>query len=182
MKKVLVSLFVFVALTVTQAFAYNLRDFSNDTKIIEAMQLLERNGDYDVFNNLQKNRVKVMFYNLSGYGNVYGTNSYDSYGRRVIMINSVYKNAPAEQIACLIAHESMHVLRKATLEEETIATQKEAATWVRLKNNAVTYPENKLTKRLDKLAGLYTASNQDGVNYIHNKIASSSFYKAQFGI
>jgi len=182
MKKLVVTLFVFIALTVTQALAYNLKDFSNDGRIIAAMQLLEQNGDYDVFANMQKNRVKVMFYNLSGYGNVYGTNSYDQYGRRVILINSVYANAPVEQIACLIAHESMHVLRKATLEEETIATQKEAATWVKLKRASVTYPESKLTKRLNKLAGLHRASLADGNNYIHDKIASSSFYKAQFGI
>lgn len=182
MKKLAAALFVFIAFTVTQAFAYNLKNFSSDAKIIAAMEMLEQNGDYDVFENLQRNKVKVMFYNLSGYGNVYGTNSYDSYGRRVIMINSVYKNAPTEQIACLIAHESMHVLRKATLEEETIATQKEAATWTKLKNPAVTYPESKLTKRLDKLAGLHNASLADGNNYIHDKIASSSFYKAQFGM
>jgi len=181
MKNLLVALFVFVTLTVTQAFAYNLKDFTSDAKIMAAMQMLERNGDYDVFANLQKNAVKVKFYNLSGYGNVYATNSYDNYGRRVILINSVYQNAPTEQIACLIAHESMHVLRKATLEEETIATQKEAATWMRLKNNAVTYPASKLTKRLDKLAGLQQASVADGNNYIHDKIASSSFYRAQFG-
>jgi predicted metal-dependent hydrolase len=182
MKKLLVSVFVLVALTITQAFAYELRDFSSDAKIIAAMQLLEQTGNSDVFANMKKNAVKVKFYNLSGYGNVYATNSYDNTGRRVILINSVYQNAPAEQIACLIAHESMHVLRKATMEEETIATQKEAATWMRLKNKSVTYPQNKLTKRLDQLAQLQTASNNDGTNYIKTKIASSSFYKAQFGM
>jgi len=182
MKKLLLSVFVLLFLTVNQVLAYNLKDFSNDAKIIAAMQLLEQNGDYDVFANLQKNRVKVMFYNLSGYGNVYGTNSYDNYGRRVILINSAYASAPTEQIACLIAHESMHVLRKATLEEETIATQKEAATWTKLKRASVTYPETKLTKRLDKLAGLHNASIADGNNYIKDKIAASSFYKAQFNM
>ena len=182
MRRLLVGILVFFALTVTQAFAYNLRDFSSDAKIIAAMQLLENNGDYDVFANLQKNRVKIKFYNLSGYGNVYGTNSYDDYGRRVILINSVYQNAPVEQIACLIAHESMHVLRKATLEEETIATQKEAATWMRLKRQGVTYPASKLTKRLDKLAGWQNESVANGTNIIHDKIAASSFYKTQFGM
>lgn len=182
MKKLIATLFVLVTLTISQAFAYNLKDFSSDAKILAALQLLEQNGDYDVFANMKKNGVKVKFYNLSGYGSVYGTNSYDGTGRRVILINSVYQNAPAEQIACLIAHESMHVLRKATLDEETIATQKEASTWARLRNPSVTYPENKLTKRLDKLAGLYSASLADGNNYIKDKIASSSFYKAQFGI
>ncbi len=182
MKNIFVTLFVLVALTVTQAFAYNVKEFSTDSKIISAMELLDQTGNSDVFTNLKKNAIRIKFYNLSGYGNVYATNSYDSTGRRVILINSVYQNAPAEQIACLIAHESMHVLRKATMEEETIATQKEAATWMRLKNNSVTYPQNKLTKRLDQLAKLQMASNHDGTNYIQSKIASSSFYKAQFGM
>ena len=182
MKKILLSLFVLIALSATQAFAYNLKDFSSDTKILSAMQLLEQMGEYDVFNNMKKNAIKVKFYNLSGYGNVYATNSYDSSGRRVILINSVYANAPVEQIACLIAHESMHVLRKPTLEEETIATQKEAATWMKLKKRGVTYPQNKLTKRLDNLAELQMASSHGSQNYIQTKIANSSFYKAQFGM
>lgn len=181
MKKVLLSVLVFFALTITQAFAYNVENFSSDKTIIAAMKLLEQNGETDVFANLKKNSVKIQFYNLSGYGTVYAANTYDSYGRRVILINSAYKNAPIEQLACLIAHESCHVLRKATLEEEATATQKEAECWTKLKNNAVTYPETKLTKRLDKISNLYLASN-DGNNYIQDKIASSSFYKAQLGI
>ena len=181
MKNVLVTLFVFFALTITQAFAYNAKDFSSDSKIISALNLLEQNGEYDVFANLRKNAVKIKFYHLS-YGNVYAANTYDSYGRRVILINSIYANAPVEQIACLIAHESCHTARKATLEEETTATSKEAACWAKLKRANVTYPESKLTKRLDKIANLHIASVQDGNNYIEDKIASSSFYRAQFGL
>lgn len=182
MKKGFVALFVFFALTICQAFAYDVKDFSSDATIISAMELLEANGQDDVFANLKKNSVKVKFYNLAGYGQaVYAANTYDMNGRRVILINSLYKDAPIEQIACLIAHESCHVLRKATLEEETTATQKEAACWTKLKNTSVTYPETKLTKRLDKIAGLYLASS-DGNNYIGDKIASSSFYRAQFGM
>lgn len=181
MKKAFIALFAFFALTITQGFACNVENFSNDATIIAAMKLLEQSGEQDVFNNLKKNSVKIKFYNLSSYGTVYAANTYDNYGRRVILINSAYKNAPIEQIACLIAHESCHVLRKATLEEETTATQKEAECWSKLKKNSVTYPETKLTKRLDKISNLYLAS-QDGNNYIQDKIASSSFYKAQFGI
>ena len=181
MKKVLVALFVFVTLTVSQAFAYNLKTFSSDSTILAAMQLLEQNGEYDVFANLKKNAVKVKFYTLS-MSNVYAANTYDSYGRRVILINSAYKNAPIEQIACLIAHESCHVARKATLEEETKATSKEAACWAKLKKAGVIYPDTKLTKRLNNLADLHNDSLQDGNNYIGEKIASSSFYKAQFNL
>ena len=181
MKNVLLSLLVFICLTITQAFAYNVKDFSSDKTIISAMQLLQQNGEYDVFQNLKRNAIKIKFHNLS-YSNVYAVNAYDNYGRRVILINSVYKTAPIEQIACLIAHESCHVARKATLEEETTATSKEAACWAKLKRSGVSYPETKLTKRLDKIAGLHIASVQDGNNYIEDKIASSSFYRTQFGL
>ena len=182
MKNLFITLFIFLTLTITQAFAYNVSEFSSDATIQSALRMLEQNGEYDVFSNLKKNAVKIKFYSLAGYGsNVYATNSYDSTGRRVILINSVYKNAPIEQIACLIAHESCHTARKATLDEETRATQKEAAVWTKLKISSATYPETKLTKRLDKLAGLYAASS-DGNDYIHDKIATSSFYKSQLGM
>ena len=181
MKKVLVGLLVFFTLTITQAFAYNLKSFTSDAKIMSAMQLLEQNGEYDVFANLKKNAVKVKFYHLS-MNNVYAANAYDEFGRRVILINSMYKDAPVEQIACLIAHESYHTARKATLEEETKATSKEAACWAKFKRNGVTYPQTKLTKRLDNIAGLHIASIQDGNDYIEDKIASSSFYRSQLGL
>ena len=181
MKKVFVTMLVFFTFTITQAFAYNLKSFTSDAKIMAAMQLLEQAGEYDVFANLKKNAVKVKFYHLS-MNNVYAANAYDEFGRRVILINSIYKNAPVEQIACLIAHESYHTARKATLEEETTATTKEAACWTKLKNENTTYPETKLTKRLNKIAGLHIAANEDGNNYIGDKIASSSFYRAQFGL
>ena len=181
MKNILVTLFIFITLTVTQAFAYEARHFSSDAKIISALNLLEQAGETDVFANLKKNAVKIKFYNLS-YGNVYAANTYDNSGRRVILINSIYENAPIEQIACLIAHESCHVARKATLEEETTATSKEAHCWTKLKQNSVSYPQTKLTKRLDKIAGLHLASVEDGNNYLGDKIASSSFYRAQFGL
>ena len=181
MKKVLVAMLVFFTLTITQAFAYNLKSFTSDAKIMTALQLLEQTGEYDVFANLIKNAVKVKFHSLP-YSNVYAANAYDEFGRRVILINSTYKNAPIEQIACLIAHESCHTARKATLEEETTATSKEAACWAKLKKSGVTYPEIKLTKRLDKIAGLHIASVEDGNNYIGDKIASSSFYRAQFNL
>ncbi len=181
MKKVLATLFIFFALTVTQAFAYNLKAFSSDSTIIAAMELLEQSGEDEVFANLKKNAVKIKFYTLS-MSNVYAANTYDSYGRRVILINSIYKNAPIEQIACLIAHESCHVARKATLEEESIATTKEAKCWTKLKKSGVVYPQTKLTKRLNNLAELHTESVLDGNDYIGDKIASSSFYKAQFNL
>jgi hypothetical protein len=186
MKKLLVLFSAFVLLSVNQAaFAYRASDFSSDSKIISAINLLEQSGETDVLRNLKKYAIRVSFDDLSSYtynaSKAYAISTYNQYGTRVIMINSIYRNAPVEQIACLVAHESMHVKRVADLEEETIATQKEAATWVRLRSAAKAYPDSRLTRRLDKLGGMYMASS-NGNNIIQNKIASNGFYRAQLGI
>ncbi|MBR1775449.1 hypothetical protein IJ750_00035 [bacterium] len=185
MKKVLVLFAAFVLLTLNQAFAYRATDFSNDTKIVAAINLLEQAGETDVLRNLQRYAVKVSFDDLSAVtmnsSKAFAVSTYNNYGSRVIMINSIYKNAPVEQIACLIAHESCHTKRVADLEEETVATQKEAATWIRLKNTSKVYPDSRLTRRLDKLSGLYLASSE-GNNLVQQKIASSGFYRNQLGL
>ena len=90
MKKLVLGFLVFIGLTITQAFGYDVERFSSDAKIISALEMLEANGEYDVFANLKKNAVKIKFYSLS-YGNVYAVNTYDNTGRRVILINSIYK-------------------------------------------------------------------------------------------
>ncbi len=185
MKKVVVLFVAFLMLSVGQAFAYRASDFSSDSKIVSAINLLEQAGETDVLRNLKKNAVQVSFGDLSSYtynaSKTFAVSTYNKYGTRIIVINSIYRNAPVEQIACLVAHESMHVKRVADLEEETIATQKEAATWTRLKVASKVYPDNRLTRRLDKLSGMYMASS-NGNNLIQSKIASNGFYRAQLGI
>ena len=186
MKKVLVLFAAFVLLTLNQAaFAYRASNFSDDSKIVAAITLLEQSGETDVLRNLQKNSVRVSFDDLTAYtynsSKTFAISTYNQYGTRVIMINSIYRNAPVEQIACLVAHESMHVKRIADLEEETIATQKEAATWTRLKVASKSYPDTRLTRRLDKLSSMYLASSA-GNNIIQAKIASNGFYRAQLGM
>lgn len=185
MKKVLFVLVAFVCLTLNQAFAYRASDFSSDSKIIAAINMLEQAGETDVLRNLQRHAIRVSFDDLSsiavGSSKAYAVSTYNRYGSRVIMINSIYKNAPTEQIACLIAHESCHTKQVADLEEETIATQKEAATWIRLKNSSKVYPDSKLTRRLNNLSGLYLAST-NGNNLVQQKIASNGFYRSQLGL
>ena len=185
MKKVVLVLFAFVLFTMNQVFAYNVTDFSNDSKIISALRVLEQSGDSDVFRNLQRNNVKIKFSDLSmvSYNSqkVFAVSTYNNYGSRVILINKIYQNSPAEQIACLIAHESCHTARVADLQEETVATQKEAAVWTRVKNPSKSYNDDRLTRRLDKLSGLYLASNSNN-NLVQQKIANSGFYRNQFGL
>ncbi len=184
-KKFVLVFMAFMFLACNQVFAYRVTDFSSDAKIISAMKLLERSGDTDVFRNLQKYGMRIKFSDLSmvsyNKSKTFAVSTYNKYGTRVILINSMYKNAPAEQIACLIAHESYHTGYSADLEEETLATQKEASCWSRLKVASKSYPDNRLTRRLDKLSGLYLASNSNN-NLVEQKIADSSFYRTQFGL
>lgn len=185
MKKVVVLFVTFLLLTINQTFAYNANHFSSDAKIVSAINMLERAGEEDVLRNLQKYAVKVKFGDLSmvsyNSSKCFAVSTYNEYGSRVIIINNIYKIAPTEQIACLIAHESCHTARVADLEEETIATQKEAACWTRLKVDSKTYPDSRLTKRLDKLSGLYLASDNNN-NLVEQKIANSGFYRSQLGL
>ena len=184
MKKVVLLLCVFVFFSVNQVLASRLSDYSTDEKIISAMQILEQAGENDVFRNLQRYGMRIKFDDLSMVMNskhAYAVSTYNNFGTRIIMINSAYKDAPAEQIACLIAHESYHTGYTADLEEETRATQKEAACWLKLKIASKDYPDSKLTRRLDKLSALYLASNSN-YNLVQQKIASNGFYRSQFGL
>ena len=113
MKKVVLVLFAFLFFSVGQAFAYRVTDFSTDAKIVAAMRVLEQAGENDVFRNLQRYGMRIKFDDLSmvmNGKNAYAVSTYNNFGTRVILINSVYRNAPAEQIACLIAHESYHTV------------------------------------------------------------------------
>ena len=185
MKKFVLVFMAFLFFACNQAFAYRVTDFSSDAKIISAMKLLERSGDTDVFRNLQKYGMRIKFSDLSmvsyNSSKTFAVSTYNNFGTRVILINSIYKNAPAEQIACLIAHESYHTGYSADLAEETLATQKEASCWTRLRVASKVYPDNKLTRRLDKLSGLYMASDNNN-NLVEQKIASSGFYRDQLGL
>ena len=51
MKKVVLVLFAFLFFSVGQAFAYRVTDFSNDTKVVAALRVLQRAGLSDVLNN-----------------------------------------------------------------------------------------------------------------------------------
>lgn len=156
--------------------------FTHDTEIKEALVLLENAGAKEVFDNLEENTVKIAFYDLTqisyGYMNHFAVNTVDSFGNRYILINSKFKNASPEEIACIIAHESFHKLNVATYEEEYTATKKEAYYWSILKDNSKTYKNSALLERLDNLAELRTASTEQK-NLIEEKINKSDFYKAQ---
>ena len=164
------------------AFAGYVDNFTRDSHIKEALVLLENNGAAEVFENLEENSVKIAFYDLSqisyGYMNHFAVNSVDTFGNRYILINTKYKNATPEELACIIAHESFHKLKVATYEEEYTATQKEAHYWGLLKDKNKTYVNSELLTRLENLSQLKLASTEKK-NLIKEKINKSTFYKRQ---
>lgn len=178
MRKVLVVLMFIMFLGVNQAQAANVSKYSDDYKVQAALTVLENIGSNDVFTRLDKNQVKIMFYDLTmidySYANHYAVASTDENGENFILINSKFQNSPKEAIACLIAHESVHVLPQATMAEEIQATTVEAQTWLKVRAN-VTNTNDKLVQREMKLADNYEADN----NRIAQAIASNSFYQAQ---
>lgn len=178
MRKVLVVLMFIMFLGVNQAQAANVSKYSDDYKVQAALTVLENIGSNDVFTRLDKNQVKIMFYDLTmidySYANHYAVASTDENGENFILINSKFQNSPKEAIACLIAHESVHVLPQATMAEEVQATTVEVQTWLKVRAS-VTNTNDKLVQREMKLADNYEADN----NRIAQAIASNSFYQAQ---
>lgn len=182
LKRMLSTLLCMMLFCSTCAYSWNIRSFSQDEDIRDALRLLENIGAEEVFDNLQENSVKIIFYDLSlinfSYRNHYAINSVNNWGERYILINSKYKNASREEIACLIAHESFHKSNKATLAEETLATQKEAYYWSILKVPGKFYPSTSLAKRLNNLVCLHNESD-NGNDLIEMKIRNSRFYQSQ---
>ena len=177
--------FAMVMLCSMPSFAAYVDNFSRDCDIKNALVLLERVGANEVFQNLEENAVKITFYDLSQvsykYMNHFAINTVDSFGNRYILINSKYRKATPEEIACVIAHESFHKLKVATLEEETLATQKEAMYWAMLRKTNKAYVPSALLSRLDRLVQLDRDSNSNN-NLIRQRISNSSFYREQLAI
>lgn len=185
LKRMLSTLLCMMLFCSTCAYSWNIKNFSQDEDIRDALRLLENIGAEEVFENLQENSVKIIFYDLSlinySYRNHYAVNSVDNWGERYILINSKYKNSSTEEIACLIAHESFHKASKATLAEETLATQKEAYYWSILKVPGKFYPNSSLANRLNNLVCLYNDSD-NGSDLIEMKIRNSKFYQSQLAV
>lgn len=173
------------ALSFNQAQASNLNKYSDDSRVISALEVLQNAGISDVFSRLDKSSTKIIFYDLSlmdfSYAKHYAVSSTDENGNNYILINEKFRNSPTEAIACLIAHESVHQLPQATLNEEVRATTTEAATWVKLRNSVGTNASNDLVNRENKLAMMYENSTS-GRNLIQDSIAGNSFYQQQLAM
>lgn len=183
-KRLLVTFILLMTCSIP-AFASYADTFTRDVTIKAALEVLAENGAKEVFDNLEENSVKISFYDLSqiryDYGKHFAVNSVDTMGNRYILVNSKFKNATPEEIACIIAHESFHKLAVATLEEETLATQKEAYYWSILKNKSKKYESSTLLSRLDGLVKLRDASDSCN-DLIKEKITRNAFYREQLAI
>ena len=182
LKRVFVLIACLFVLSSSATMAANYRYFTEDVKIESALEMLDDIGAKEIFDNLHENSVKIMFYDLTQisfkHANHFAMNTVDTWGNRYILINSKFKNAPTEQIACLIAHESCHKANKATLAEETLATRTEAKYWTVLKKRNIAYANTSLTRRLNSLANLESVSTVDN-DLIENRISNSRFYQEQ---
>lgn len=185
MKKALLVVMALFVLTCNAVSAQDLYQYSSDSKVIDALEVLQNIGANDVFTRLDKSETKIIFYDLTlmdfSYAKHFAVSSTDENGNNYILINERFKYSPKEAVACLIAHESVHVLPQATLDEETRATTVEAQTWVRLKGRVAYSEDNALIARENKLARLYQSSSS-GENLIRDSIANNSFYQQQLAM
>lgn len=172
-------------LCIAPAFAAQFDKYTKDTEIKAALTILFDIGADEVFNNLDENSVHIAFYDLSvlsaDYQNHFAINTVDSFGNRYIFISTRFKGVSSEELACLIVHESFHKSEIATLEEETLATSKEAEYWSKLKKPYKRYNHSRLLARLDNLSELKIKTNS-GKDFIMEKICNSSFYRQQLAI
>ena len=167
------------------AMAINFDKYTKDTEIKTALNVLYNANAHEVFDNLDENTIHIAFYDLillsPDYGRHFAVNTVDSLGNRFILINSKFKHASAEELACLIAHESFHKLNIATVDEEALATKKEAQYWDKLKISNKMYEHSELFKRLENLSKLNAETNMNN-DYILEKICNNSFYRQQLAI
>jgi hypothetical protein len=185
MKKVLLTIIALFVLCANQAQGANLNKYSNDNNVISALNVLENIGANDVFERLDKSSTRIIFYDLTlmsfSYAKDYAVSSTDENGNNYILINEKFRNSPKEAIACLIAHESVHVLPHATLDEEVRATTTEALTWLQVRRMASQNLNDDLIKRENKLAMLYQSSTSND-NLIKDSILNNSFYQQQLAM
>jgi hypothetical protein len=185
MKKVFWLIVAIVVLSFNKVQAVDFNKYSDDAKVIDALSVLQNIGSDDVFDRLDKSSTRIIFYDLSlmsfSYAKHYAVSSTDESGNNYILINEKFRNSPKEAIACLIAHESVHQLSQANLNEEVRATTVEAQTWLRVEAGANANTNDDLVNRENKLAKMYKMSTANQ-NLIKDSIANNSFYQQQLAL
>ena len=159
---------------------------TNNPKVMQALDLMDGTsaswakkailGDND--SGLP---MKVEFKNLAEISPDYAT--FDALGWKkgkqlYIYVNEKHQNAPAEALASLLSHESVHQDSYCSLEEETYAWGYEADVWTQMKakNPKLAQIQCPLTERLNTLSKLFTAANNT-TGSIRNLVYSNPGYK-----
>jgi hypothetical protein len=145
---------------------------SSDPKITAALNMMDGTSadwakDAILGNNVSGMPIKVRFRNLAEISPKYA--DFDALGWKTgkqlnIYINQKHRSAPAEAVASLLSHESVHQDEYCSLEEETYAWGYEGDVWLQMEKKhqslrniaAGTYP---LVDRLNTIARLLETSN-----------------------
>ena len=132
-------------------------------------------------NNLTEKPFKIEFKNIAEIREEYA--SFDALGwkkknRLYIYINEKHRNAPAEALAALLAHEAIHQDEFASLNEETYAWTLEAAVWMKLaeKNANATKSASSLVAREKMLEKLFVKGDYTN-KYIKKAVYTNPGYK-----
>ena len=171
----------------TDAFARKYKKVTKEGIIMQAMELMNtvNIGKYSynalMGNNLTEKPFKIEFKNIAEIREEYA--AFDALGwkkknRLYIYINEKHKNAPAEAIAALLAHEAIHQDEFASLNEETYAWTLEAAIWMKLaeKNSNAEKSASSLVARENMLKKLFIKGDYTN-RYIKKAVYTNPGYK-----
>ena len=171
----------------TNAFAKKYKKVTKEGLVMQAMELMNtvNVGKYSynalMGNNLTEKPFKIEFKNISEIREEYA--SFDALGwkkknRLYIYINEKHRNAPAEALAALLAHEAIHQDEFASLNEETYAWTLEAAVWMKLseKNSNVEKSASSLVSREKMLEKLFVKGDYTN-KYIKKAVYTNPGYK-----
>jgi len=174
---------LFCMLIFTQSVdAADYSKISSNKKIIAALDALERINEGQIVSTLQGNNVtdkpiRILFRDLAVYGQdgSEAVTMKTKCGGLAILISTKHMYSPAEAIASLIAHESIHQAQTGTLDEEVQAWTTEARIWKKFNKQDATLglEQTKLTKRLNYITKIYS---ENGVASIEDIVAHHPVY------
>lgn len=183
MKKIIIfGVFFCLFSSMQNVFALDYSKISTNTKIVNALNALDTIKRRDVIailygRNATKQPIRVMFRNLTMYGaqDCEAITTKTKSNGLVIYINSEHKNASAECIACLIAHEAQHHTLTNTKTEELRAWISEAQAWNEFvkRNKALASSSEPLAKRENYIAKIKSNTGTIGIQKL---IANNPVY------
>jgi len=188
-KDLQVILFILLISFTNISYAQKYTDISSDSRIENALSVLEKTDSQKVLNTLMGSNsshhpVKIIFYSLMlldpKLADAHALSTSANDGTIYIVIDSKYQNEPREALASIIVHEATHQLSRTTMEEEIQAWTNEAVQWIKFKKmnpKLAHLDENqyRLVKRLNYLESLYLKGNNTNELIAEAVINNSSY-------